>query len=634
MSGVRAIGAAAIVAGLVGSLALVAHLDAQQTDRADIIDAATPMGAVAVANAAKPEASEAVKLLDAPNMGIVSHQVEELVAKPSAAATPPRARNIFALQRSSQTRTLSFKAIDGRNGTASLTNLNTVTNAWFILSIGGNMQGNVGAYHLENRDPSRTRLALADGVQGLQLESAGQTKSCDLWNGAPSPLEKAVASGLPYAPLCGGQIYLRNKVEGQYTDIERVTEFLRENVWSGEDIVGFVRDTIYQDAYRETGRNGGHDGGAPASSAPGAPPDAAISSSSSNVMISVPNYGVVVDGGTSAGLAIGRWYSVRDMPGVFSSMIRPGAVAETLVAKDKGAVNPLDEVESSAVAILTAFDLSQHEVRYAIGTKNPGVGWSVAGPRTSQPGPDGFGSTSPLVANGMANPSIISRVVATFSGGFKRDHSAFNAGEFAQKNNGSHYGFVEQGVVFSTLHPGLSTLYALDDGSVHMESWSEALNQNLTHVRFARQNGVPLIETGATGEPAPGRLVRNWGAGNWSSSLDSQLRTLRAGACIVEAQGRRFLIQGVFSTATPSAMALVFHAYGCQYAMLLDMNALEHAYLALYARHGNQIRLEHPFFGMTDADKASGGKVIPRFIGFPDNRDFFYVVRRSNPGAK
>ena len=35
-------------------------------------------------------------------------------------------------------------------------------------------------------------------------------------------------------------------------------------------------------------------------------------------------------------------------------------------------------------------------------------------------------------------------------------------GDLATRNYGSHYGFIEQGVVYSKLQPGLSTIFVLD----------------------------------------------------------------------------------------------------------------------------------------------------------------------------
>jgi hypothetical protein len=76
-------------------------------------------------------------------------------------------------------------------------------------------------------------------------------------------------------------------------------------------------------------------------------------------------------------------------------------------------------------------------------------------------------------------------------------------------------------------------------------------------------------------------------------------------------------------------MARVFQGYGCRYAMLLDMNALEHTYLALYAHKDGEIVVQHLIRGMEEVDKSTDGAIVPRFIGFPDNRDFFYLVRRE-----
>ena len=141
---------------------------------------------------------------------------------------------------------------------------------------------------------------------------------------------------------------------------------------------------------------------------------------------------------------------------------------------------------------------------------------------------------------------------------------------------------------------------------------------------------MALVEPGPGGTPMAGRTVEQWGVGNWSGSADERLRTLRAGACIVADAGRRFLVYGYFSSATPRAMAQVFLAYGCGYAMHLDMNALEHTYLALYPpRTGAQLSVEHLVPGMAVLDKGLGTTLLPRFLSFPDDRDFFYLTRRK-----
>jgi hypothetical protein len=34
---------------------------------------------------------------------------------------------------------------------------------------------------------------------------------------------------------------------------------------------------------------------------------------------------------------------------------------------------------------------------------------------------------------------------------------------------------------------------------------------------------------------------------------------------------------------------------------------------------------------MSVLDKSVGGNYVPRFLGYEDNRDFFYVMKRESP---
>ena len=68
----------------------------------------------------------------------------------------------------------------------------------------------------------------------------------------------------------------------------------------------------------------------------------------------------------------------------------------------------LDSVELAQLVYLVAFDLQRFDLRYSLGTDHPGVGWS---PRTlpqmrdkALPGPDGIGTSAPLVRTGMVAP--------------------------------------------------------------------------------------------------------------------------------------------------------------------------------------------------------------------------------------
>jgi hypothetical protein len=168
-------------------------------------------------------------------------------------------------------------------------------------------------------------------------------------------------------------------------------------------------------------------------------------------------------------------------------------------------------------------------------------------------------------------------------------------------------------------------MYMTADGEIGMKKWEEGDEAKLPNLVFARQNGVPLIENGV-----PGDRVTSWGGGNWSGSAEADLRTLRGGACMRTVGGRQFLIYAYFSSATPSGMARVFQAYGCDTAMILDMNSQEHTYMALYLHKGDEIETQHLVAAMSEVDqRASDGSIIPRFVGFSDNRDFFYLLRKE-----
>ena len=108
---------------------------------------------------------------------------------------------------------------------------------------------------------------------------------------------------------------------------------------------------------------------------------------------------------------------------------------------------------------------------------------------------------------------------------------------------------------------------------------------------------------------------------------------MRAGVCLQETQQTRYLVYAYFSNATPSAMARVFQAYGCHYAMQLDINAPILTYLAVYAGDNEAQPVEYLVQAMSEADRNLDGMPVPRFIGLPDSRDFFYLMRR-NGGAR
>jgi hypothetical protein len=511
-------------------------------------------------------------------------------------------------------------ALPGTAGELVLTQLAPAANAWLLLSLPAADGRGTRSVHLENADPSGQRIVLDAAAPGnLLITRGGVAVRCSVW--PDKALAQAVRARLPYAPVCDGRLFVRNTVPGNRSALEATTEFLRDHVWRGEQIIGFVKNEFYRDAFAERAASAAGATAADGATPPGAPPAARLRAAGPPPTMLASGLGIAL---VAPGRALlpGRWVGAAGLDGVWVSAAPPGALADGL-----------DAVESAALAYLVAFDLGAFDLGFALGTEHPRLGWSArvlpAQRDDSLPGPDGFDAAAPLVRTGMLQPQLLEQVVATFTGGFKREHGAFSHGPLAVANHGSHYGFIEQGVVFSRLQPGLATLTVQHDGTVGMTTWRNDDAQRVGTLRHARQNGMALVEPGADGTPVAGRTVEQWGVGNWSGSADERLRTLRAGACIVAQGGRRFLVYGYFSSATPRAMARVFLAYGCGYAMHLDMNALEHTYLALYPRSGERLGVEHLVPGMAVLDKSLGAAPMPRFLSFPDDRDFFYLTRRK-----
>lgn len=573
----------------------------------------------------------------------------DILAEQAAQYSAESPKTILELQQFRQTASAHIRSGTGKEGNARLVNLNPDINAWYLLSVSWNDAHGVAspetAWHLENPKPHEARVVLDDKVPfGLMIVEGSNRYSCDLFGAksAADALEQGRNSPLIYYPLCQGRLYLRNPAKGARTKLEAATEFLRNQVWGGEKVID-VFHHLLEDRYRETsdlqaGTQGAYGNGA---NAAGGPIPAVIDPKYADRLVVPVGLGVTLESQAvvKSGMTPGAWYPAAANPGVYVSVVEPNLLAPAILQSYPKLAAKLDTVEASSLCYLIAFDAERFELGYSLGTHYPEVAWSdhlLPQMKDARlPGPDGIGTIAPLVSTGLIAPDNGRRTIASFTAGFKRSHGAFRSGELSLKNHGSHYGVIEDGVVFSKLQPGLATVYVLDDGSIDMKTWQESDNKLLAHIRHARQNGVPLVEFDESARvTAPGRLVAQWGPGNWSGSEEDKLRTIRGGMAIQknlpQNGGKRFLIYAVFSDATPSAMARVFQAYQCNYGMLLDMNALEHTYLAVYRRSATEMSIDHLLTGMSVLDNAaSSGEIVPRFLGYPDNRDFFYVMRKT-----
>ena len=467
-------------------------------------------------------------------------------------------KSVIDLQQFRKATSIAVKNTSGAKGVATLINLNPRINSWFLLTLEWT-DGGSRTYHLENDEPSRQEILLDPQFPyGVVITSKDKREECDLWSTYPkSILAEVKAERKPFGSLCGGKLYLRNPTAGRKTSKEWVTDFLRDHVWQGERIVNSVKDRFYSDAFLSTSKDDAEKtalGAEPDHD--GAPAPALLDPRYADDFLVASNLGIKIDNKLGLKVLAGRWYPANDLPGIFISVIKPSIVSEEVINSQRGQINNLDSVESEALDYLIAFDLKEFEVGFAMGAEHPRVDWSDRVQDKvrdkSMPGPDGIATVEPLVMTGILPPSKAEWAAATFAGGFRRYHGGFKWGDLALKNHGSHYGFISNGVVLSKLQQGLATLIVYDDGTVELKTWSEKDNAQLERIRYARQNGVPIVDFDeATGSSMPGSLVRQWGAGNWSGSEQKQLRTLRGGLALQESKGRRFLIYGYFSSATP-----------------------------------------------------------------------------------
>lgn len=537
-------------------------------------------------------------------------------------------KSVLQLQRFRTEARADVEAADGRKGVAALVDLQPEVGRAWLLTL--DFEGRAAqTWHLESREG--LRLVLDDGDVAV-VRPDGARVACGVVADGGARLEKARTGGQAFTPICDELVVVRGVVDGRKTSIEWTTDFLRDNIPGGEALTQFVRDTFFTDDHL---KQGAVHQGAGASAADAGPPAARIDPALRGATVVPPDFGLPVEGEPEA-LELGAWYPVARQPGMWTSVTKPSAIDPALMAELEGKVVALDAVEKEALVYSVAFDLDQFQLDFTLGTEHPRVEWSERATETTRarypdlPGPDGFADTAPLARVGQVDPAEVERVAAIFTGGFKRTHGAFATGRFSYTNLGTHYGFVEDGVVYSKLQPGLATIVGWTDGTLTLETWTEERDALASQIRFARQNGVSMLEPSAeTGEVETNPLVLRWTGGNWASSPDAKLRSLRAAGSVVERNGTRYLVYSWFSDATPSAMTATLMSYGMEYSMLLDMNALEHTYMAVYEPTEDGPQPHHLVTGMSVLDRTDDqGHVLPRFLAFPDNRDFFTLSRR------
>lgn len=544
-----------------------------------------------------------------------------------------------------------------------LINLNPRVGAWYILET--RFGGRTRTFHLEvpiQGGLFARRPGLSLYSDGLEVRTTLTVRHFPLWVFAPQVADAGVAprvlpspSVVPgklasspalndvllgaekqqsaYSLLCDNLVLLRNQRPGSATEVELATDLFRRTRM-GEWLVEKAKPYLIRRADTASFSTGQTGSGVAVQDA-AFPQSAKVDAAKAQLSKPPETLGIAML--TSSGaLQCGQWYPAALNESVYVSAMLPEAVDEALLSTYTDRVDPLDSTwkgaaEKNSLVYLLAFDLGANTLGFSVGTDHPSVEWSErASCARKAKGPDGFDTKAPFVSIGAVPPYLAPRTVATFAGGFKRKHGAFNCGDLSAVNNSNHFGFVEQGVVFSRLNPGVATVEIRQDGAVDLLTWPPEGAARFPFVLHARQNGPALIEgVDADGVSIPGPFVNRRYEGAWSSNVDGHMLTIRVGLGVQETQaGRRFLILAYFTGATPNAMARVFQAYGVRYAMGLDMNSPALCYAALYGRddQGRIVKTEYLHTAMATANGTRNGL---RFVGSNDLRDCFYVLRKS-----
>ncbi|PIT99256.1 MAG: hypothetical protein COT74_09620 [Bdellovibrionales bacterium CG10_big_fil_rev_8_21_14_0_10_45_34] len=442
-------------------------------------------------------------------------------------------------------------------------------------------------------------------------------------------------TNLAYEPACDAGVYVRRTTNGYNTTVELVATKIRSVLPSdyaegllalGKSSLSAMRKWSEEEAVLEKSSHSVQHGDAPL-------PDAAVSSEFRGSIVKNHHLGVQV---RQKNLLAGRWYEAQNFSGFYASVVVPELIDPSILGSYPDKVKKLTSTESGSMVHLVAADLKSFSAGWFHGTHHPGVEWSKRAHnevKNGKGGPDGFDKLFPLRPSGMPPLDKLPKIEATFSGGFQAAHSAFLYGDLAKSNSGHQYGFMESGLLMSTLKPNLATFFVTRDGAVDIKTWAVEDSVRNSQLLYVRQNGVALVDGGGRDSiGAPTKYVAQWGPGNWSGNAESKQETPRSAACIIETETDRFLVFAYFSSATPNVMARVFQAYGCDRSIHLDMNSAGQAYFALSKLVSNgestSYLVEPLVKEMAAANPKLNGKTVPRYLVVPDYKDAFYLYRK------
>ncbi|MBL8838353.1 MAG: hypothetical protein JNL66_19035, partial [Alphaproteobacteria bacterium] len=391
-----------------------------------------------------------------------------LAAAPATAQEPERTPEIDARVLAIQPFQRTAAATLGDGTRLWLIDANTNVHHWLLLVRAAPGRSAPAVAHIENPFGAAQRVIV--DAQGLAIERGEVRTRCPLATDEGRDLFERGRQA--FTALCGGRLLLRTQLSGYRTTEELAVSILRSMGALGESIINIYKDTFGADADLERAaveRGGAAAGAAPEPSRPslaepGPPIPARVAPADADASFVGHRLAITLAAGPDGRrptMRPGRWYASALQDGAFVSLIAPHQIADDILRRDLDRAHPLDPVESQALVYLVAFDLEMYTLGFHVGTDHPDVDWSPrpSVPRSNPRGPDGFDSVRPFARVGMVGPQDRARLAGIFVGGFKREHGAFRYGPLSQVNQGSHYGFVEHGVVLSRLQPGLSTLF-------------------------------------------------------------------------------------------------------------------------------------------------------------------------------
>jgi hypothetical protein len=251
----------------------------------------------------------------------------------------------------------------------------------------------------------------------------------------------------------------------------------------------------------------------------------------------------------------------------------------------KTSVHPDPKRGYAAVAVV-AIDLERTSLHLVAGSIEPA---SAAVPPSARPGvvpTDQFGD-----------------LVAAFNGGFKAEHG--------------HYGMMLDGRTFLPPREISCTVALYKDGGIRIRTWP-ALSESAADMVGFRQTPPCLVEDGNVNDTLAAREdARGWGA-----AVDGGT-AIRRSALGLDRAGKT-LFYGLGESVTAGTLARAMKAAGAVNAAQLDVNASYPRFVFFGKPRPN----ERPT--VTHAIIPDIAFSRHEYVGRPEGRDFFYLLRKSS----